>query len=53
MAQAREAIKRDQYGQFVQDFFSTLYQGDNTRYPKWAVDALQTVGIDLLQKDGS
>jgi queuine/archaeosine tRNA-ribosyltransferase len=50
MAQAREAIKKDQYPQFVRKFFSTLYHGESSEYPKWAVDALNTVGINLLEE---
>lgn len=49
MAQAREAIKRDRYPAFVRDFFNTLYHGDNSQYPRWAIDALKTVGIDLVE----
>jgi len=49
MGQAREAIKEDQYPKFVKAFFSTLYHGDTLQYPQWAVDALKTVGIDLLE----
>jgi queuine tRNA-ribosyltransferase catalytic subunit len=53
MGQAREAIKQDQYPQFVRKFFGTLYHGDNLQYPKWAIDALKTVGIDLLEGEES
>jgi len=48
MHQAREAIKEDEYPKFVKTFFSTLYHGDTSQYPHWAVDALKSVGIDLL-----
>ena len=51
MAQAREAIKQDRYHQFVRNFFSTLYHGNKSQYPIWAVDALKTVGIDLLENN--
>jgi queuine tRNA-ribosyltransferase catalytic subunit len=51
MAQAREAIRQDRYLQFVRNFFKTLYHGDKSQYPTWAVDALKTVGIDLLEND--
>ena len=37
----------DRYPQFVKGFFSTLYCGDKEKYPKWAVDALKSVGVDL------
>jgi queuine tRNA-ribosyltransferase catalytic subunit len=52
MSQAREAIKQDRYLPFVRNFFSTLYHGDKSQYPTWAIDALRTVGIDLLENDG-
>ncbi|CAA9961860.1 hypothetical protein PTMSG1_05237 [Pyrenophora teres f. maculata] len=47
MRLAREAIMEDRYPQFVKGFFSTLYSGDKEKYPKWAVDALKGVGVDL------
>lgn len=37
----------DRYPQFVKGFFSKLYNGDKNKYPKWAVDALNGVGVDL------
>lgn len=52
MSKARKAIKEDRYPEFVRNFFSTLYRGDQSRYPKWAVDALNSVGINLLQGQG-
>jgi queuine/archaeosine tRNA-ribosyltransferase len=48
MRLAREAIIEDRYPQFVKDFFSKLYDKDKDKYPKWAVDALKGVGVDLL-----
>jgi queuine tRNA-ribosyltransferase catalytic subunit len=50
MKQVRQAIKEDRYPEFVQKFFSTLYHGDKTRVPIWAVNALKTVGIQLLEE---
>jgi hypothetical protein len=52
MGKARKAIKEDRYPEFVCNFFSTLYHGDKQRYPKWAVDALYSVGINLLEGQG-
>jgi hypothetical protein len=49
MGGARKAIKEDEYPMFVKDFFDTLYHGDRLKYPQWAIDALKTVGIDLLE----
>lgn len=48
MGQARKAIKEDRYPEFLHKFFSTLYDGQKDQYPQWAVDALRTVGVDLL-----
>lgn len=48
MRLAREAIMKDGYPQFVKDFFAQLYNGDKKKYPKWAVTALEGVGVDLL-----
>ena len=52
MGKARKAIKEDRYPKFVCNFFNTLYHGDKQRYPKWAVDALNSVGINLLEGQG-
>jgi queuine tRNA-ribosyltransferase catalytic subunit len=49
MRQAREAIKQDDYPNFVKGFFGALYHNDKSQYPQWAVDALKTVEIDLLE----
>jgi queuine/archaeosine tRNA-ribosyltransferase len=50
MRLAREAIIKDRYPQFVKNFFSKLYSGNKEKYPKWAVDALKGVGVDLLSE---
>lgn len=47
MSKANKAIVEDRYPIFVADFFSRLYSS-KTDYPQWAVDALRTVGVDLL-----
>lgn len=44
----REAILDDRYPQFVKEFFALLYSSDTEKYPKWAVNALHDVGVDLL-----
>lgn len=49
MAKAREAIVEDRYPEFVKNFFYGWHQGDKSKYPVWAVDALKAVGIDLLE----
>ncbi|KAK9470854.1 tRNA-guanine(15) transglycosylase-like protein [Dipodascopsis tothii] len=47
LRRARAAIVADRFPEFVAEFFATLYAGDKSRYPQWAVDALATVGIHL------
>lgn len=47
MRQVREAILEDRYPSFLKDFFAALYD-DKRKYPQWAVNALQGVGVDLL-----
>ncbi|KAL7274665.1 hypothetical protein RUND412_002428 [Rhizina undulata] len=49
MARARQAIVDDRYPSFLKEFFSGWYEGDKGLYPKWAVDALRGVGVDLLE----
>jgi tRNA-guanine family transglycosylase len=44
MRRVREAILEDRYPAFVKMFFGRLYPGGA---PKWAVEALQSVGVDL------
>lgn len=48
MREARQAIIRDEFPQFVKDFFHVLYEGDRSKYPEWAVEPLRRVNIDLL-----
>lgn len=48
MRRARLAIIADTYPEFVAKFFSDLYNGDRTKFPQWAVDALRGVNIDIL-----
>lgn len=48
MGSARQAILEDRYPEFLREFFSNLYKGDKLKYPKWAVEALRGVGVDLL-----
>lgn len=50
MRQARKAILKDEFPEYVAQFFSDLYNGDKTKYPSWAVDALRNVNIDLLEE---
>lgn len=48
MKNIRQAIMEDRYPAFIRQFFSNIYQGDKSKYPKWAVGALHGVGMDLL-----
>jgi queuine tRNA-ribosyltransferase len=33
----------------LKQFFSDQHDGDRTKYPDWAVEALGTVGVDLME----
>lgn len=46
MSKIREAIREDKYPQFVRTFVKNNYP-DGSTVPKWAVDALKHVGIEL------
>ena len=56
---ARRAIIRDRFPAWVKLFFDRRFPERNPggceekqdRYPKWAVDALRGVGVDLLEND--
>ncbi|KAI9489642.1 tRNA-guanine(15) transglycosylase-like protein [Zychaea mexicana] len=48
MRQMREAIIKDEFPAFVVKFFANYFGGDKSRYPEWAVNALQSVGVDLM-----
>jgi queuine tRNA-ribosyltransferase len=46
---AQEAIINDAYPEFLKEYFGTLYAGQKEKFPSWAVEALRTVGVDLLE----
>ncbi|KAI0387496.1 Queuine tRNA-ribosyltransferase [Hypomontagnella monticulosa] len=50
MREVRTAIIADRYPAFLRQFFADLYP-DKAQYPKWAVDALRGVGVDLYYED--
>jgi queuine tRNA-ribosyltransferase len=50
MRDARAAIISDQYPSFLRSYFRTLYDGDTSKFPIWAVTALKSVGVELLEK---
>lgn len=49
MRRAQEAIVEDRYPAFLKEYFGKLYDGDKSKFPEWAVDALRGVGVDLLE----
>ncbi|KAL1865397.1 hypothetical protein Plec18167_009443 [Paecilomyces lecythidis] len=49
MGSARQAIIEDRYPDFVREFFGKLYK-NRSDIPKWAVEALRGVGVDLLSE---
>jgi len=50
MGRAREAIISKTFPKYLKDFF-TQYFGD-AGYPEWCVNALRSVGVDLLDGKG-
>lgn len=47
MGQARTAILEDRFPAYLKTFFSGYYK--NGQYPEWCVNALGSVGVDLLE----
>ena len=47
MGGARDAIVAGTYPEYLKNFFAT-YFGDKV-YPEWCVNALRSVGVDLLE----
>ncbi|KAL8870011.1 MAG: hypothetical protein Q9198_007736 [Flavoplaca austrocitrina] len=50
MRRVRAAIVDDQYPAFLHAYFRKLYSGDINKVPEWAVTALRSVGVDLLEE---
>ena len=48
MGKARTAIIEDRYPDFLQSYFWRLYP-DRSKIPLWAVDALRSVGVELIK----
>nr|GAT56316.1 predicted protein [Mycena chlorophos] len=46
MGGARDAIAQGTFPQYLKDFFARYFVG--TGYPEWCVNALRSVGVDLL-----
>lgn len=51
MGGARDAIMENRFPTYVREFFASYFGGPDDGYPKWTVDALRSVGIDLLEGD--
>lgn len=47
MRDARRAVVEDRYPQFVRSCFDGWYDGQTEKFPKWAVEAMESVGVDL------
>ena len=50
MGKARQAIIEDSYPEFLRSYFWRLYP-DRSKIPTWAVNALRTVGVELLEDE--
>lgn len=48
MKEIREAIIADRYPAFIREFFASLYP-DRSDTPEWAVGALKSVGLDIME----
>ena len=51
MAEAREAVIKDKYPAFIRRFFGLYYGGDLSKVPTWAREALEGVGVKLVDGD--
>ncbi|KZO98911.1 tRNA-guanine transglycosylase [Calocera viscosa TUFC12733] len=47
MGGARDAIMEGRFPQYLKDFFRRYFA--DVAYPKWCVDALRSVGVDILE----
>jgi hypothetical protein len=47
MGRTRDAILEGRFPDFLRSFFAEYF--GNAGYPQWCVDALQSVGMDLLE----
>ncbi|KAL1927664.1 hypothetical protein VTP01DRAFT_3485 [Rhizomucor pusillus] len=48
MREMQAAIKADEFPAWIKKFFAG-YFGDKSRYPEWAVNALKSVNVDLME----
>lgn len=57
MGGARDAIMEDRFPSFVRNFFDSYFGTTDKNgepvatYPRWCVDALRSVGIDLMEEE--
>jgi queuine/archaeosine tRNA-ribosyltransferase len=47
MKDIRDAIMKDEFPAFVRLFLKNLYHGNLDKVPKWAIDALKEVNINI------
>ncbi|KAI8973561.1 tRNA-guanine(15) transglycosylase-like protein [Mycotypha africana] len=50
MRNMREAIIKDEFPAWIKQFFHNYFGGDKAKYPQWSINALQSVGVDLLEE---
>lgn len=46
MGRARDAIMEGRFPEYLRTFFRTYFDGQG--YPEWCVNALRSVGVDLM-----
>lgn len=46
MRTMQESIKKDNFPTFIKDFFKMQFPNED--YPQWAIDALDSVNVNLL-----
>lgn len=50
MGKARDAIMSGTFPEFLRSFFATYFGGESgPGYPRWCIDALRSVGVDILE----
>lgn len=47
----RESIKNNRFPEFIKNFMTINYPDKN--FPVWIIDALQSVNINLLEKEST
>lgn len=47
MRNMQAAIKKDEFPSWIKQFFAGYFK-EKSKYPPWAVNALNSVGVDLL-----